>query len=152
MPTTRLTRRVIAAIEADEKPVTYFDSDLKGFGLLVRPGGARSWIAEYRPGAGGRGVAKRRVVIGDPAIMTPEEARAAARELRARVRIGADPAAERAADRAAETFADVAGRWFDEHVLAKRKPVTASYYRGRLDVHVLPALGTRRAPRSHGRT
>ena len=144
MPTTRLTRKLLSAIEAGEKPVTYFDSELKGFGLLVRPSGVRSWIAEYRPGAGGRGVSKRRVVIGDPAIMTPEEARSAARELLARVRLGADPAAERAEERAAETFADVAETWFTEHVLAKRKPATARYYRGMLDIHVLPAIGTRR--------
>ena len=54
MPVIKIARRTVAAIETPEKPVVYFDDALKGFGLLVRPSGARSWILEYRPGAGGR--------------------------------------------------------------------------------------------------
>ena len=53
-------------LETPEKPVTYYDDALKGFGLLVRPSGSRSWVLEYRPGAGGRGTAKKRVVLGNP--------------------------------------------------------------------------------------
>lgn len=145
MPTVKLTRKIIATLTANEKPATYWDTDLKGFGLLIRPSGARSWVIEYRPGAGGRAVAKRRIVVGDPETVTPEEARAAAKDILARVRLGADPAAERAEERAAETFSDLAERWFSEHVVPKRKPATASFYRNALDVHILPALGSKRA-------
>lgn len=145
MPVIKIARRTIAAIPTPERPVIYYDDMVKGFGLLVRPTGARSWILEYRPGAGGRGTAKRRLVLGNPETMTPEQARAAAKETAAKVRLGADPAAERAEARQAETFAEVAERWFAEHVTPKRKAGTAAFYRNCLDIHVLPAFATKRA-------
>lgn len=145
MPVIKIARRTIAAIPTPERPVIYFDDTVKGFGLLVRPTGTRSWVLEYRPGAGGRSTAKRRIVLGNPETMTPEQARAAAKETAAKVRLGADPAAERAEARQAETFAEVAERWFAEHVTPKRKPGTAAFYRNCLDIHVLPAFGTKRA-------
>lgn len=145
MPVIKIARRTIAAIETPEKPVVYYDDALKGFGLLVRPSGARSWILEYRPGAGGRGTAKKRVVLGSPETATPEQARDLAKDMLAGVRLGADPAGERSKARQAETFAKIAERWFDEHVTPKRKPGTAAFYRNCLDIHVLPALGGKRA-------
>lgn len=145
MPTLKLTRRAVAAIQPAERPVTYWDSDLSGLGLTVRPSGARSWIARYRAGGGGRNGTLRQVVLGDPEAMTPEQARTEAKALLAKVRLGADPAAERAEARQAETFAEVAERWFAEHVTPKRKPGTAAFYRNCLDIHVLPAFGTKRA-------
>lgn len=145
MPVIKISRRTLAAISNSDRPVTYYDEALKGFGLIVRPSGKRSWIMEYRPGAGGRGVAKRRIVLGDFETMTPEEARVFAREVAAKVRLGADPASERANARQAETLSEVAERWFNEHVTTKRKAGTVAFYRNCLDVHILPAIGSKRA-------
>lgn len=145
MPTMKLTRRTLATIEPAEKPVTFWDADVSGLGLAVRPSGARSWLVRYRAGAGGRTGTLRQLVIGDPESMTPEQARAEAKALLARVRLGADPAAERAEARAAESFAEVAERWFAEHVTPKRKAGTAAFYRNCLDIHILPALGAKQA-------
>ena len=66
MPTMKLTRRALAAIEPSHKPVVYWDADIAGFGLSVRPSGARSWVVRYRAGAGGRTGTLRQVVIGNP--------------------------------------------------------------------------------------
>ncbi|MBW4708114.1 tyrosine-type recombinase/integrase [Roseobacter sp. YSTF-M11] len=145
MPVIKIARRNIAAINATDKPVVYFDDTLKGFGLLVRPSGSRSWILEYRPGAGGRGIAKKRIVLGSPDAVTPEQARAMAKDMLAKVRLGADPAAERAEARAADTVAEIADEWLTRHVEPKRKPSTAKLYRAVLDTHILPAIGTRKA-------
>lgn len=145
MPTIKISKRTVATIAAPEKPVTYYDDILRGFGLIVRPGGSRSWIVEFRPGAGGRGVAKRRLVIGDAASMTPDEARAVAKGMLARVNLGADPAAERSEARAALTVKEVAEKWLAEHVVPKRKPATVKSYRGILSTHLLPAMGGKRA-------
>jgi integrase len=136
---------MLAAIGTVEKPTAYYDADVKGFGLIARPTGARSWILEYRPGAGGRGVSKRRLVIGDPETMTPEKAREAAKDMLADIRKGKDPAAERKAERTAETVSELAERWMTEHVATKRKPGTAAFYRGVLDTHVLPTIGRKQA-------
>ena len=145
MPTIKISRRTVAAISPPTKPMAYYDDTLRGFGLVVRPGGSRSWVVEYRPGAGGRSVAKRRLVIGDAASMTPEEARVVAKGMLSRVNLGADPAAERAEARAAESVAEIAERWLAEHVDPKRKPATAKLYRSILDTHLLPALGAKAA-------
>jgi len=126
MPVIKIGRRSIAAISTPARPTVYFDDALKGFGLLGRPTGWRSWILEYRPGSGGRGVAKRRIGLGDPESMMPETARETAKDALAKVRLGADPAAERAEARQAEAFAEVAERWLAEHVTPKRKASTAA--------------------------
>jgi len=108
MPTIKIGRRAVAAIGNVEKPTIYYDADVKGFGLLVRPTGARSWILEYRPGAGGRSVSKRRLVIGNPVTTTPEQARDTAKDMLADIRRGKDPSAERQTERAAETVSELA--------------------------------------------
>ena len=145
MPTIKISRRTVVGLPAPAKPTTYYDDTLRGFGLIVRPGGSRSWIVEFRLGAGGRGVAKRRLVIGDAASMTPDEARAVAKGMLARVNLGADPVAEWSAERAAVTVAEVAEKWLAEHVVPKRKPATVRSYRGALYSHLLPAIGKKRA-------
>lgn len=145
MPTIRLTRRAVTALPTPSAPTVIYDSEVKGFGLAMRPTGARSWVVEYRPGGGGRGVAKRRVKLGDPDVMTVEEARKAARDLLARVTRGKDPAAERAEERAAATVSELSEAWLTRHVGSKRKPNTLASYRATMTCHVLPNLGARKA-------
>ena len=43
-----------------------FDEALPGFGLRIRDGGKRTWIAQYRVGA-----KQRRVTLGTPRTLTP---------------------------------------------------------------------------------
>lgn len=144
MPTMKLTRRAATGLRPADKPTIYFDDEVSGFGLRIMPSGARSWILEYRPGAGGRGVAKRRVRIGGDEL-TPEDAREMARGMLADIRRGADPSAQRRAERSADSFADVAEAYMARQVRPKRKASTAAYYQLLLDAHVLLALGTKRA-------
>ncbi|VVT31408.1 site-specific integrase [Rhizobium sp. EC-SD404] len=146
MPTLKLSRRHVAAIGPVEKVTTYWDTELGGFGLRVFPSGKASWICEYRAGAGGRGAAKRRLTLGTAdETMTPEIARSYAKDILARVRLGADPAAERAEERAGDTLKDVAEAWFKRHILAKRKASTAAHYRQVLETHVYPRIASKRA-------
>lgn len=145
MPTIKLTRRALAAIETPAKPVVFWDADIAGLGLSVRPSGARSWVVRYRAGAGGRTGTLRQVVIGNPETMTPEQARSAAKDMLANVRLGADPAAERAEARAADTISEIAAEWLSRHVEPKRKEATTKLYRAVLDTHILPAIGSRKA-------
>jgi integrase len=120
--------------------VTY-DAELKGFGVRVSASGRKSWVIEYRPGAGGRGVAKRRFTIGPATILTPEQARTAARDLLASVRMGSDPAATRAKARQTPTLAEITERYLREEVDPKRKAGTAALYRHYLTQLVAPELG-----------
>lgn len=84
-------------------------------------------------------------MLGSPQTVTPEQARDMAKDMLAKVRLGADPAAERAEARAADTVAEIAAEWLSRHVEPKRKEATAKLYRGVLITHILPAIGSRKA-------
>ena len=71
MPSMKLSRKSISGLSVPAKPETWWDSDLAGFGLALRPTGSQSWVVQYRPGSGGRAAPLRRVVIGNPEGMTP---------------------------------------------------------------------------------
>ena len=145
MPTVKLGRRALASLPAVSKPTTYYDTDLTGFGLKVMPSGALSWIVEYRPGAGGRGVSKRRLVIGSPKTLTPEQARKAAADLLARVRLGEDPAAARNAERKSLTVGDLLAAYMDDRMRPKRKARSTALFDGYIRNHLKPAFGRRAA-------
>ncbi|MFG1183271.1 tyrosine-type recombinase/integrase [Xanthobacter aminoxidans] len=141
----RLTKRVIDQLPEVDRDRVFFDSDLKGFGVRVTPTGLKTFVLEYRPGGGGRGVSKRRIKLGTYGELTPDQARTMARDALADVRRGGDPAGERAAKRAAPTVDEMAERFLEEEAKPKKKPRTADGYAELLRNHILPALGTRKA-------
>ena len=121
-----------------------WDDRLAGFGVRVRPGGAKSYIIAYRAGSG-RGAPSRKLVLGKHGSpWTPDSARAEAKRLLGLVAGGADPAAAKAERKAALTVAELAERFMAEHVEAKRKDRTAAEYRRLLDRIILPALGKKK--------
>lgn len=144
MSVVKLTKRAVDALKPRQKPYIAFDAALKGFGVRVLPTGARSWIIEYRPGGGGRAVGKRRLKLGDVGEMTPDQARNAARTALSKVRLGADPAAERSAARRQMTIAALAEEFISEHAQAKCKRSTAANYADMLRRIVVPEFGTRK--------
>ncbi|GAA0607984.1 tyrosine-type recombinase/integrase [Paenochrobactrum glaciei] len=151
MPKIKITRQGIAAIPATEKRVVYYDTALTGFALRVEPTGRMTYFIEYRPGAGGRDVLKRRYNIGTTAEMTPEAAREAAKNLLAGIRLGDDPAAAKAKGRSVPTFSKFATGHLDamdeiatEHPeQAVLRPGSIRNYRSLLKRHVGPAIGSR---------
>lgn len=142
MPIVKLTKRVVDAIKPGDHRVIYYDSELKGFGLKVSPTGGKTWCVEYRPGARGRSVAKRRMVLGSASTLTPDQARNAARDILARVALGEDPAASRSAAREMPTLRDFAGRYLAEEAKAKLKPRTVVNYEIYLRKHAIPVIGS----------
>jgi integrase len=142
----KIGRRALSALPSVTRPTIFYDTDLTGFGLKASPTGALSFIVEYRPGAGGRSVSKRRMVIGTPKTLTPEEARNQASGILARVRLGEDPAAARSNARKAENISDLLTSFMDDHIRAKRKARTAKLFQGYIKNHIEPALGTHKAP------
>lgn len=75
----------------------------------------------------------------------PEGARKLAATMLASVRLGADPAEERAEARDALTLREVADIFFADPVDVKRKASTAADYRRLLKLDILPDLGARKA-------
>src|SRR5215211_356468 len=73
----------------------FFDDTLPGFGIRIRAGGKRTWIAQYRIGR-----QQRRVTIGSVETIDLEDARRRAKEILAKVHLGGDPQTEKAESRA----------------------------------------------------
>jgi integrase len=142
MPVIKLTKRAVDTASVGSRPILYYDSDLVGFCLKVLPSGEKRWCIEYRAGAGGRRVAKTRMVLGSTAKLTPDQARASAKELLAGVTLGRDPAASRSAAREMPSFRDFAERYLTEEAEPKLKPRTVVNYRIYLRKHAEPAIGS----------
>ena len=141
MPVAKLTKRTVDAISAGDRPLIIYDADLTGFGLRAAKGGTKSWFVEYRPGARGRGVAKRRMVLGSAGTLIPELARSAAREILAAAALGDDPAAARSRARKIPVFREFAERYLAEEATSKLKPRTLVNYKIYLRKHAVPIIG-----------
>jgi integrase len=124
----KITKRTVDALKPRAKLYVAFDADVKGFGCRVMPSGLKSYILEYRPGAGGRGTATKRLTLGRHGAMTAEQARDAALDALARIRLGDDPQEEKAHRRASLTVSGLIDVFIVEHV-GKCKPQTAEAHK-----------------------
>jgi integrase len=102
----KFAQKTLATIElpAGKREVILFDDDLPGFGLRIRAGGARTWVYQFKIGN-----QHRRLTLGSATALPLVQARRTASELHAMVRLGRDPAGEKAEGRAraAETIGAV---------------------------------------------
>jgi integrase len=102
----KFTTNSVAALSlpAGRSETITFDDSLGGFGLRLRAGGSKTWVFQYKLGS-----KQRRLSFGSFPALGLEQARKIAADLQARVRLGGDPAGDKAASRAesATTFAAV---------------------------------------------
>src|SRR3712207_5403489 len=93
----KLTRPNVArlALPPGKSEAIFFDDSLPGFGIRLRAGGKRTWIAQYRLGA-----KQRRITLGTVETVDPDEARKLVRAALAKVHLGGDPQADKADSRA----------------------------------------------------
>jgi len=125
----KLTKRTVDALKSQAKPYVAYDRELHGFGVRVMPSGHKSFIVEYRPHGGGRSVATRRLTLGALGALTPDQARRAAQEALAAVRLGSDPQAEKISRRASPTIGGLIDAFLEGHARSKLKAKTAGHYR-----------------------
>ena len=140
----RITKRMVYALQPNGTEFTAWDDAVSGFGVRVRPTGAKSYVVVYRAGTG-RGAPVRRYTIAAVGKITPECARARAKIILGAVAHGHDPAHQETAERSTPTVAELASRFMTDHVRAKRKSGTAEFYRDILDRIVKPPVGTTKA-------
>lgn len=143
----KITKRAVDGATAEgDRDLWLWDTEVKGFGLRVRPNGHKVYVLEYRPGSGGRTAAKRRFTIGKHGSpWTPDLARKEAERLLGVVKAGGDPAADKTAHKAAPSVEELGARFLKEHADTKRKPATATQYRRLLDLFIHPAFGKKKA-------
>lgn len=91
MATGKVTKRAIDALAVGVGTAFLWDDELRGFGVRVTSGGAKSYVFQYR--MGGREAAKKRATIGrHGSPWTPATAREEAARLARLVGQGIDPA------------------------------------------------------------
>jgi integrase len=102
MKLTPATVRTLALLPGKAE-YTFFDNDVAGFGVRLRASGSKRYVMQYA--IAGR---TRRIVLGAVTALDLSVARATAKDLLARVRLGDDPLAEKIEGRAAA--AETVGR------------------------------------------
>jgi len=116
-----------------------FDDDLHGFGIRLRAGGSRTFVFQYKLGA-----KHRRVSLGNAKAVAVGDARDTAVLLHARVKLGEDPAGEKAHARskAVETF----GAIVEQYLAARQSKLrqgSLGHVRHDLTVHARSLHGLR---------
>jgi integrase len=142
----KLTQKAVAALQLDGKTdLILFDDELPRFGVRLRRRADdkvdKSYIVQWK-----RGGQSRRIRLGSADLLSPADARAAAREKLAQVDLGKDPAADRRDRRAkdaltmrsvvTEFLAAMAKRWSPRTLVEGTRYLTDQKYFGPL--HAMP--------------
>lgn len=133
---TKLTKRAVDALKATGREFTVTDTEVKGFYLRVGKTGEKTYGFRYK-----RRDQTRRMKIGDVAVMTADEARRAAMDIRAAVNRGEDPARLRRDERETETMDDLWALYLERHAIPKKRPRSVDEDRRLWRLHLSPAFG-----------
>ena len=144
----KLTKTAVDALQAKAGSDAFlWDSELRGFGVRLKPSGTKTFVIQYR-NAERR---TRRFVIGQYGVLSVEVARNLAKKKLASVIDGGDPSQERRAAREGMTVAEVCDWYLEEAATGRllgrdRRPIKASSVAGdrsRIEQHIKPLIGTR---------
>jgi integrase len=136
----KLTKRVVDAAKANfDRELFLWDADVKGFGVRIKPSGAKSFLLKYRIGTQTRRYTISKV--GSP--YTVEEARQISVDLLRNIRAGHDPIAAKAAERGALTVSELADLYLAEGPAEKPNKKASSWETdgSNINRHIRPLLG-----------
>lgn len=143
MPTLRITKAAVDAIQQGEKDQLHWDNRLPGFGCKVTPKGSKIFIYQYR--LGGRGSPARRFTIGKYGALTADQARREAEMLALKVAQGTDP--QRVKSETARAAVDLAFKPYVERFAAEclqsEWPATHRYVYSLLVTYAVPVIGNK---------
>lgn len=122
------------AVKAAREPGRYGDG--AGLFLLVREGGARSWVVRVQKNG-----ARRDVGLGSAAKVSLAQARDAAARVRAQMEAGLDPVAERKRAAGVPTFRQAAAQLHPELKGAWRNAKHRAQWLSSLETYAFPAIG-----------
>lgn len=150
LATQKITKRFLDGLQPDvTKDVQFMDSEVRGFGVRLKPSGSAAFFIRYKLTDG----SERRYVLGKVGTITPDEARTLAKAKLADVAKGGDPSAERHAVREAMTVAEICDWYISAattgNILGRRgariKASTLAMDKSRIETHVKPLIGKKTA-------
>ena len=136
----RLTEKLIAALATTGRDRFEWDDALPGFGVRVKPSGAKSYLIQYRNRTG----ETRRMTLGACSVFKLEAAREWGRKNLSAARLGDDPAEVKKRGRDAMTVMALAERYLCDHAEPHKKRKSVVTDRASLANHILPELGRKR--------
>ncbi len=139
MTTAKITKRSVDALKPGERDTYLWDTSLAGFGVKCTRTGHKVYLVQYR--TGGRSSPTRRITLGRHGTLTPDQARQTAKKALAGVKLGSDPAAEKARKSKEGTIAELADRYLEEHVAVHNRPSMAKEAGRLVERRIKPALG-----------
>ena len=139
----RLTKRTLDALSPSEREFSIWDSEVRGFGVRIKPSGTKSFILKYRNATG----RQRKFSLGQYGQLTVEQARRLARQHLGKLASGEDPHQD-VQPSARMTVEDLCLQYYEDaeagKVLYRGRPKKASTLaidRGRIHRHIIPMLG-----------
>lgn len=136
---TRLTKTVVDNAVATGDRSIIWDCDVKGFGLVVFPTGAKAFIFQYRTTEG----KSRRYTIGKFSdALTVDQARKQAINLYRDVLNGNDPLGHKQERRNAITVNELLDQYLASPTFAEKAESTKYTDKGRIERHLRPLLGS----------
>lgn len=138
----KITKRFVDSIIPDtEKTLKFWDSELKGFGLIVLPNGRQTYCIEYS----NEDRVKKRLKLGVHGPITTKQARELAKQRLGQVAHGEDPAADKKHTNMLVTIEDLAHNYLERHGYKKR-PKSLYEDEKLLKNVILPTLGCLKVP------
>jgi len=133
----KITKRFIESITPDpEKTLKHWDTELKGFGVVVLPSGRRTYCIQYR----NTDRVLKRFKIGVHGQITTEQARDLAKQKLGQVAHGQDPASQKKETATLISMEELAKNYIERHGYKKR-PKSLQEDLKLLQNVILPALG-----------
>lgn len=134
----KLTKRFIESIQSDPlKTLKFWDSELRGFGIILLPSGRQTYCVEYR----NSDRVKKRLKIGVHGQITTEEARNLARIKLGQVAHGEDVVEKAKCIRNLPTFDELTQDYLERHGQRKRAKSLSEDQRI-LKSYILPVFGS----------
>ncbi|MBY0501375.1 MAG: tyrosine-type recombinase/integrase [Alphaproteobacteria bacterium] len=137
---SKITKRFVESIiPHSRKTLIFWDTELKGFGVVVLPSGRTTYCIQYRNTA----YIKKRLKVGVHGQITAEQARDLAKKYLSQVVQGKDPMEQKKAEMASPRMKELATQYFERHAERKRLK-SQNEDKTMLNKYILPAFGDKR--------
>ena len=128
-----ISKRTVDGLSVKDKDAVFWDDKIPGFGVRVYPSGSKVFVVQTRTDG-----KSKRITLGRHGVLTADQARKKAAETITLLKSGQDPGEKPVPT---VTVAELAARYFEDHVDVHCKPVTRKVYRSTVNRFILPAYG-----------